>query len=99
MVKNLANEIRSGIEQRDMAIKMGATGATTMIFSDGRFLMPDRKNDPLRREPELRKFLINNLNLDDDDVIIIGSAEDRRTAEMAAKYASLQTISDHEKHL
>ncbi len=40
LVKNIANSIRSGIEQRDIAIKSGAIGATTLIFKDGKFLVP-----------------------------------------------------------
>ncbi|MGI9012036.1 MAG: DUF4443 domain-containing protein [Nitrososphaeraceae archaeon] len=32
LVKNIANSIRSGIEQRDVAIKSGAMGATTLLL-------------------------------------------------------------------
>mgnify|MGYP001567051055 CR=1 FL=1 len=99
LVKGLADNIRSGIEQRDVAIKIGAVGATTLIFRDGRFMMPERNQNPLKKDPQVRVSMIKNLKPDDSDVVIIGSATDRRTAEMAAKSVALQTIADHERHI
>lgn len=93
VVKQLAYLVRSGIEQRDAAIKMGATGATTLIFSDSKFVMPASSYDTLRKEKEIRAILMQRLSLDDGDVIIIGSADsNEKTAEMAAKNAALYTI-------
>jgi len=98
LVKDFAYAVRSGIEQRDAAIKCGAIGATTLIFKKGSFLMPDRRQDSLRNNPKVHSMIIKKLRPEDDDVIIIGSAEDEKTAEMAAKSAALQTIAEHEKH-
>ena len=98
LIKNFAYNIRSGIEQRDAAIKSGAVGATTLIFRKGSFLMPDRRQDSLRNNPKVHSLIIKKLKPEEDDVIIIGSAEDKKTAEMAAKSAALHTIADHEKH-
>ncbi|MEX0764667.1 MAG: DUF4443 domain-containing protein [Nitrosopumilaceae archaeon] len=98
LVKGLAKSIISGIEQRDAAIKIGAVGATTLIFQDGKFMMPDKKQDLLRRDKKLYSSMMEKLRPEDNDVIIIGSAEDKNTAEMAAKSAALQTVADHEKH-
>jgi hypothetical protein len=36
----MADLIKSGIEQRDIAIKAGALGATTLIFKDGNTFNP-----------------------------------------------------------
>jgi len=98
LLKEFGFEVRSGIEQRDAAIRMGATGATTLLYIEGRFVMPDSSHDPLRKEPGLRKELVKRLRPDDGDVIIIGSAESSRVAELAAKDAALATIMRHEKH-
>lgn len=98
LVKGLANNIISGIEQRDAAIKIGAVGATTLIFLGGKFMMPDEKQDSLKKDPKLYASMMKKLRPEDNDVIIIGSAEDRKAAEMAAKSAALQTIRDHERH-
>ncbi len=91
--------IKSGIEQRDAAIKMGAIGATTLLFKDGRFVMPNSNQDSLKKEQDLRRELIEKLDPKEGDAVIIGSAEnDVKTAELAAKNAALATIIDHEKH-
>ncbi|MGI0069400.1 MAG: DUF4443 domain-containing protein [Nitrosotalea sp.] len=98
LVKNLAYGIRSGIEQRDEAIKSGAIGATTLIFRNGSLMMPSTREDLLRKDPKLHSLIMKKLQPEDNDVIIIGSSEDKKIAEMAAKSAALHTISDHEKH-
>ena len=99
LVKNIANSIHSGIEQRDIAIKSGATGATTLIFKDGKFLVPKTNFNALARELNTQKFLIENLQPENDDVIIIGSDNTtKQNAELAAKNAALFTIMNHLKH-
>lgn|SRR6267143_1448712 len=99
LVKGLGGNVRSGIEQRDTAIKIGAVGATTLIFKDGKFWMPDGKDNALQKDLKIRTSIIKGLDPHDYDIIIIGSAEDKKTAEIAAKSSALQTIADHEKHL
>ena len=98
LVKDVAYNIGSGIEQRDAAIKLGAVGATTLIFKNGRLLMPDTHEELLRNNPKIHSLIIKKLMPKDNDVIIIGSSENKRTAELAAKSAALHTIANHEKH-
>jgi len=98
LVKDIAYNIRSGIEQRDAAIKLGAVGATTLIFKNGRLLMPNTREDLLRNNPKIHSLIIKKLEPKDNDVIIIGSSENKKTAELAAKSAALYTIANHEKH-
>ena len=98
LIKNHVRNIGTGIEQRDAAIKIGAVGATTLIFEKGKFLMPDRNQVALRKDPKIYATLMEKLKPEDNDVVIIGSAGDRKTAEMAAKNAALQTVAEHEKH-
>ncbi|HEX2406742.1 MAG TPA: DUF4443 domain-containing protein, partial [Nitrososphaeraceae archaeon] len=99
LVKNIANSIRSGIEQRDIAIKSGAIGATTLIFIDGKFLVPKTSFNALEEESKIQKVLMTNLRPNDNDVIIIGSDNtNKQNAEIAAKNAALLTIMNHLKH-
>lgn len=102
LLKALSFAVRSGIEQRDAAIRMGGTGATTLFFRENKFVMPataGRSPDTLRKEPSIRAVLIEKLKPHEEDVIIIGSADtDRKTAELAAKNAALLTLVNHEKH-
>jgi hypothetical protein len=99
LLKQLSFAIKSGIEQRDAAIKMGGIGATTLLFRNGKFMMPTANYDSLRKEPGIHSLLIEKLRPEDGDVIIIGSDDkDGRIAELAAKNAALMTISNHDKH-
>lgn len=99
LIKGLESEIGSGIEQRDAAIKMGATGATTLLFKEGKFFMPGRNQDSLRSDPNVRKLIVNILEPENNDVIIVGSAEKKMIAELATKHAALQTVSNHHRHV
>lgn len=99
LIRDFGFAVGLGIEQRDAAIKMGATGATTLLFKDNKFVMPANSDDSLKKEQEIRRMLIEKLNPKEGDVIIIGSANDNeKTAELGAKNAALLTIFSHEKH-
>ncbi|MGQ0376435.1 MAG: DUF4443 domain-containing protein, partial [Nitrososphaerota archaeon] len=80
LVKGLGNEIKTGIEQRDAAIMIGALGATTLIFQENKFLMPDRSQDSLRKDAKLRHEMLENLKPEENDVIIIASSNNKRNA-------------------
>ena len=91
--------IRSGIEQRDEAIKMGAISATTLLYKDNKFIMPGETYDSLDKEPCIQKILTEQLQPIEGDIIIVASAiEDEKIAEFSAKSAALWTIMDHENH-
>lgn len=98
LIKNLDYAIKSGIEQRDAAIRKGASGATTILFKDGKFVMPGETYDSLKNEQQIRNMFLEKLSPEDGDVLIIVGAEDKTTAELAAKGAALLTIVNHEKH-
>jgi hypothetical protein len=99
LVREFGFAVRLGIEQRDAAIRMGATGATTLLFKENKFVMPASSNDSLKKEREVRRILIEKLNPRDGDVIIIGSADsNEKTAELGAKNAALLTILSHGKN-
>lgn len=99
LVKQMSSAIKSGIEQRDAAIKMGASGATTLLFKDTKFVIPRTDYDALKDERQLSKQLLKKLQPRDEDVIIIGSDNySKKRAEFAAKSAALITIMNHEKH-
>jgi hypothetical protein len=106
LLKQASFAINSGIEQRDAAIKVGALGATTLLYNDHKFIMPgvpaSASNEYFLQngEPDVAKYLVDNLQPKDKDVIIIGSDnKDLQSAEFGAKNAALFTIMNHEKHL
>ena len=92
LLKGFRKAIRSGIEQRDHAIRIGALGATTLIYSNDKFMMPDSKHALINDEVY---GLLASLKPEDNDAIIIGSADDQLLAELAAKYSALQTMIDY----
>ena len=99
LLKQLSFAVKSGIEQRDAAIRMGAIGATTLLFRNGMFMMPATHYYSLKKELQVQKLLIEKLNPEVDDLIIIGSDDkDIKTAELAAKSAALLTVRNHDKH-
>jgi hypothetical protein len=99
ILKHMSSAVKSGIEQRDAAIKIDASGATTLIFRNGKFLLAGTNLDALKNEHKIRKLLMVGLNPMDEDVIIIGSdGISEKRAEYAAKSAALLTIKNHEKH-
>jgi hypothetical protein len=100
LLKQHSHAIKSGVEQRDAAIKIGAKGATTLLFKQNKFVMPSNTNyDSLQKEPKISKLLIRTLNPEEGDAIIIGSDDvHEKRSEFAAKNAALLTIMNHEKH-
>lgn len=98
LLKGMAYNIRSGIEQRDAAIKAGAVGATTLICKNERLVLPRTGEDMMRNDQKIHLLIMEKLSPEQNDVIIIGSSQSKKIAEMAAKSAALYTIEDHEKH-
>jgi hypothetical protein len=100
LLKQLSIAVKSGIEQRDAAIKMGALGATTLFYANEKFIIPGTRYDALRRESNIRQLLVHKLRPELGDVVIIGSDDtDQRIAELASKNAALLTVMSHEKHI
>jgi hypothetical protein len=95
LLKQYGFALKSGIEQRDAAIRMGAIGAT-LLFKHNRFVMLGANYDPLTKEPDTARLLLEKLKPEDGDAIVIGSdTEDERRAEPAAKYATLIIVVSH----
>ncbi len=92
LVRGAAGVVRTGLEQRDAAMMVGALGATTLIFSGGKMTMPSVNEDVFRDAPRIRGTLISQLKPQENDVIVIGSAPNRLTAEFGAIAAALETL-------
>ncbi|MCQ2052475.1 MAG: DUF2111 domain-containing protein [archaeon] len=86
-----AKKITYGYEERDVAIKAGASGATTLICKNGELIFPDSNYSVSSAVTKTlrEKFAINN-----DDVIIIGTANTPEKAECGAVTAALNVINN-----
>ncbi|MEJ2241281.1 MAG: hypothetical protein P8Y18_03955 [Candidatus Bathyarchaeota archaeon] len=92
LVRDSANAIGSGMEQRDTAIKSGASGATTLIFVDNKLSLPIRDENLSKSMSHLHDELINKLNPHENCVIIVGSGESKEIAEIGAKMAAINLL-------
>lgn len=81
-----AADVRYGCEERDAAIKSGATGATTLVYSVGRLMFPG-SDYPV--EEDLAVKVTSLFSLKDGDVVIIGTGPTEESAEIGAVTAGL----------
>ena len=91
LVRRAAHHIRSGVEQRDTALKAGALGATTLIFDGEKLTLPAVQEIQPRAE-EVCDLLLLRLKPRKGDAIIIGTAVDILLAELGAKTAALELL-------
>ena len=93
LVRDVARAVKRGVEQRDTAIKAGALGATTLIFSRNKLTMPSvEEEDIFKGIPSIREVLLSRLCPKENDVILIGSGENKRIAEIGAKMAAFELL-------
>jgi predicted transcriptional regulator len=92
LVRNAAHAVRTGVEQRDKAIKVGALGATTLIFSRSKLTMPSCEEEAFEGISSMYDMLVSKLNPKENDVIVIGSGENKTSAEIGAKMAALELL-------
>lgn len=89
LVKQAADKVSRGIEQRDAAIMAGAEGATTLIFDGTRLKMPGLAID---LDISLVSFILTKLGPETNDVVIVGFADDQLSAEIGARTAALELL-------
>ena len=93
LVEGSALRVKQGIEQRDAAIRAGATGACTVLMKHGRLVMPQGPHEwKLDLHDVLAQELITAFHPRDDDVIIIASANHETVAHYAAIAAGLLLV-------
>jgi hypothetical protein len=90
-VRGMKNFVGRGLEQRDAAMMAGAKGATTLVFTKNRLKMPGDEEDLSKTDPSIFAAL-SKLSLNEGDVIIIGSADEKIRAELGAKTAALELL-------
>jgi len=89
LVRGAAGKVRLGVEQRDQALLHGATGATTLIYQGGGWVIPGLEQEP---EGPLRA-LLSELGPEEGDVVIIGSSDSLVSAAVGALAAAIDLLS------
>ena len=90
-VTGMKNSVKYGLEQRDAAITAGAKGATTLVFTSKGLTMPGTEEKLSERDP-YTMVALSKLSLNEGDVIIIGSADEKIKAELGVKTAALELL-------
>jgi predicted transcriptional regulator len=91
-LRNAALKVKTGVELRDEAIKVGADGATTIIFEKNTLFIPPKPIEDLRKSnKDIHNMLTSNFDIQEGDVFIVGTASDRKKATEAA-IASVLTL-------
>ena len=89
LIRGVSNRVHLGVEQRDQALIHGATGATTLLFHDGSWVLPGL-DEPV--EEHILESLSNFLP-EEMDVAVIGSSGDGFTAIIGALAAAIDLLS------
>jgi predicted transcriptional regulator len=95
LVRDSAKAVGSGMEQRDTAIKSGASGATTLVFSNNKLSLPTGEENISESMPELHDRLVTQFKPKENDVIIVGCGENRDLAEIGAKMAAIKLLKNN----
>ena len=94
LIRNSGVLVRRGIEQRDAAIRAGASGACTLVYRNGKLSMPkgEREESSLTSSDLLFEDLRKLFAPQEGDVIIIVGAPSIGLAEHAAMAAALSIL-------
>lgn len=98
LLRNMAGYVKTGLELRDAAIMVGAKGATTLIYSKQKLIMPDAdsETDVSKADSNIHNLLTSKLKPKENDAIIIGSANTKAKAELGVRMAALRLLKSSE---
>ena len=82
------------MKQRDAAIMVGADGATTLVVKGKKLIIPGVSDNIAKDYPVAYKQIVELLNLEQNDVVIVGTAKTREKAEYGALAAALTLLED-----
>jgi predicted transcriptional regulator len=91
LARGMAHEVGRGVEQRNTAIRAGASGATTLVFLENSLVMASKRNHTVSGVSKIQDAIMK-LNPKENDVVIIGSGENMANAENGAIMAALKLL-------
>jgi hypothetical protein len=92
LVKDAADMVGGGVEQRNSAIRVGASGATTLVFSGNRLIMASKREHSHEMPSDIQDVFVSKLNPTENDVVIVGSGKNSANAEIGAIIAALKLL-------
>ncbi len=88
IVKNRAIKVHKGLEQRDAAVRAGASGATTLVYKGGKIILPTLSDDVSKDYPKAFRQILQLMNPKENDAVIISCGTTLKAAEYGALAAS-----------
>ncbi len=88
LVKSRATEVNKGLEQRDAAVRIGASGANTLVFKDSKLVLPTLSDDAAKDYPKAFNQIMQLLKPAENDVVIVSCGTSLKAAEYGALAAS-----------
>jgi len=88
LIKNRAEKVNIALEQRDAAVRAGALGATTLVYSGGKLALPTMSTDISKDYPKAFRQIMQLMNPSDNDVVIVSCGATLKTAEYGALAAA-----------
>jgi len=95
LIKGGGDKVKTGVEQRDAAILTGAKGATTLIFKNQKLIQPGISENLARDFPTAFNQISRRLKLEDNDAVVVGSADTWEKAEYGALAAAWTLIQNN----
>lgn len=92
LVRGADSNLRMGIEQRDAAVRTGAQGALTAVFSRGRFKLPGEGVDCEKGGPRELWQKARGAGPIEGDVLVVVGAETDPEAELGALATALTLL-------
>ena len=88
IVLGAADKVVNGMEQRDIGIKVGGEGCTTIVIRDGNLMIPPDWNLD-EKDPEMAYSIRKDTGITQSDALIIGGGDTKTSAVEAAVSAAL----------
>jgi predicted transcriptional regulator len=81
LITNQAKKVSKGLEQRDAAVRAGASGATILIYRNHKLILPTISTDISRDYPKAHHRIVQLMNPTENDVVILCCGETLKAAE------------------
>jgi hypothetical protein len=88
LVRGCTGKVRTGIEQRDMAVAVGALCAVVVIFQEGHLRIESVSQDIEAAFPDAARLILRSLEPQDGDVVVIAGGDTASKAKHGAFAAS-----------
>jgi Domain of unknown function (DUF4443) len=92
LVRGAGRNVRKGIEQRDAAVRVGANGAFTAVFSGGHFALPGEGADCEKDGPRELWSKARSVGPKEGDVLVVVGADSEEPAELGTLATALTLL-------